>query len=111
MPLIKGSLLLPGHLSVPTGEDLLRRKTRQATMMVLKVIPIEVPLTPLSRMRDAVESARVIRLIFLCFKLTFAEWIIIAHSRATVTAGDIQFPHQVQIPHGQSSVTRDRDAT
>lgn len=80
-----------------TGKYLCWSKARQATVMVLEVVPIEVVMAPLLSMRDVVKASRVVWLVLLSFELAFAECVVVAHARPAMAASDIELVHQVQI--------------
>lgn len=107
--------LLPGRCQFPvaTGEHLIRRIAAQTTVVVFKVIPVEIALVPLTRVADAVKPSGVIRLILGGFELTLAEGVVVAHTGPTVAAGDtIPLAHQVQVStgnHGSAPILVDNE--
>ncbi len=99
--------LLLGDVDLAASKHLLGRKTRQAAMRVLKVVPIEIRLAPRARLGDVGKSVGIIRLIFQRLKLAFAERIVVADARTVVTTGGAQFAHQIQIAarnHGRAAI-------
>jgi hypothetical protein len=91
------ALFVLGNLLVTSGKDLFRGKSRQATVMMLEVVPIKVRFTPTPGMRDISEPPWIVRLILLRLELAFAKRVVVAHSGAAMAARHIQFAHKVQV--------------
>ena len=77
-----------------------RREACQAAVMMFVVIPIEVRLTPGSGVTYILEATRIVWLIFLGFKLTLTEGIVIAYTGSAMAAGHIQRFYVVEIAEG-----------
>lgn len=76
-------LFLLGYRFMVTGKHLRRGKARQATVVVLAVVPVHIVPEPLLGMSRAAEAARVVWLVFAGFELAFAERIVVTNPRAT----------------------------
>ena len=69
---IQRGLLVGSHRQVTTGENLLGCEARQATVVMLEVVPVKIGLAPPACMGIALEAPGIVWLVFLCLELADA---------------------------------------
>ena len=93
-------MFVDGNDLISLFKYLLRREASQAAVMVFVVISIEVRFTPGPGVANVIEATRIVWLIFLGFKLTLTEGIVMAYTGSAMAAGHIQRFHVVEIAEG-----------
>lgn len=85
-----------GDAPISASEYLFWGEPGQAAVVVLEVLPLEVAVKPPARVRDAVETAWIGRLIFGRLKLGLTKRIVVADSWPAVAPGNAMLSEQVQ---------------
>ncbi|NKC15856.1 MAG: hypothetical protein GKR94_27755 [Gammaproteobacteria bacterium] len=81
---VQGALFIGDGVVVAAGQPLLRCEACKPGVMMVKVVPIKVGLTPLTSVSSPLESPRLVGLIVCALELRFTESVIVAHPRSAV---------------------------